>query len=117
MRKIETKIGTMYWDYSNKINNEICWLLDNNKKPIDAIYNKECIKGLKEINSVGDLVDLLALQNCTWAQTIEDLVEEINDTYYSDEEFADERFSIEDMKEYQGLHKVGSTYFVVDFDL
>ena len=77
---------------------------------------EETIKQLKTIQSIGDIVDILALQNCTWAQTIEELTEEINDIYYYDDECEDERLSTEEMKNYVFLNRVGTTYFVINFE-
>lgn len=116
-RKLETPIGTFYLDYGDFGDSTIhCTLLDSDKKWITNLYHKETIKKLKNIQSIGDIVDICALQNCTWAQTLEELAEELNDTYYWDEEYADERWTAEDLANYDFLNKVGTTYFIVDYE-
>ena len=113
-RKLETPIGTFYLLYNDSTDDIHCELLDSNSKWITNIYHKNTIKNLKTIQSIGDIVDILALQNCTWGQTIEDLTDEINDIYYY--EYENERFSVEEMKNYYFLNKVGTTYFIIDFE-
>ena len=115
-RKLETPIGIFYLAYNISDDTPHCDLLDSNKKWITYIYHKETINKLKNIQSAGDIVEICKLQNCTWAQTIEELAEEINDTYHWDEEYADERWTAEDLANYNFLNKVGTTYFIVDYE-
>ena len=115
-RKLETPVGTFYLLYNDSTSDIHCELLDSNSKWITNIYHKSIPNKLKSIHSVGDIVDILALQNCTWAQTIEELAEEINDTYYYDEECEDKKFTAEEMADYDFLNQVGTTYFVIDFE-
>lgn len=115
-RKLETPVGTFYLLYNDSIPDCYCALLDSDSKWITNIHYKATIKQLKTIQSIGDIVNILALQNCTWAQTIEELTEEINDIYYYDDECEDERLSTEEMKNYVFLNRVGTTYFVIDFE-
>lgn len=116
-RKLETPIGTFYLDYRNNLDNTIhSALLDSDKKFITNIYHKETIKELKNIQSIGDIVDILALQNCTWGQSIDELTDEINFVYFSCPESKEDRFSVDDLKNYDFLNKVGTTYFVIDFE-
>lgn len=115
-KRLETPIGTFYLLYNDVIPNCYCALLDSNSKWFTNIYHKETIKKLKQIKSVGDLVDLGIAENCTWAQTIEELTEEVNFMYFSDPEYPEDNFSVEDMQNYDFLNKVGTTYFVIDFE-
>ena len=115
-RKLETPIGVFYLLYNDSTSDIYCELLDSDSKWITNIYHKESIKKLENIHSIGDIVDILALQNCTWAQSIEELTAEINDTYYWEEEYQDEAFTLEDMQNYDFLNRVGTTYFIIDFE-
>lgn len=116
-RKLKTPIGDFYLQYDHPMKIDCyCDLLDSNRKLITPIYNKENIKELKNIRSIGDIVQILSLENCTWGQSIEELTEEINDTYLNDPEFPDDNFTPEDMKNYMFLNKVGKTYFIINFE-
>lgn len=117
-RKLETPIGTFYLEFNVDLTDSTiyCGLCDSNKKWITNIYHKETIEELKKIKSIGDLTDIGIAQNCTWAQSIAELTEEINDTYFWDEELEEERFSEEDMENYDFVNKVGTTYFIIDFE-
>ena len=85
-RKLETPIGTFYLEYGDFGDSAIhCALLDSNKEWITNLYHKSTINKLKNMTSIGDIVDICAFQNCTWAPTIEELAEELNEAYYWEE--------------------------------
>lgn len=116
-RKLETPIGTFYLEYGDFGDSTVhCALLDSDKIYFANIFHKENIKKLKNIQSIGDIVDICALQNCTWAPTIEELAKELNDIYHWYEECEDERWNAKDLAKYDFLYRVGDTYFVVDYE-
>ena len=117
-KKLETPIGIFYLTYNvDSTDSSIhCSLLDSDKKWITNIYHKETIKELKQIKSVGDLVNLGIAQTCSWAPTIEELTDLINDLYYWETEYKEDAFTLEDMQNYDFLNKVGDTYFIIDFE-
>lgn len=115
-RKLETPVGTFYLLYNDSTDDIHCELLDSNSKWITNIYHRSTIRKLKNIQCISELVDLGIADNCTWGQSIEELANEINDVYFWEDECEEDRFTTEEMADYDFVNQVGTTYFIIDFE-
>lgn len=111
-RRLETPIGTFYLLYNDSTSDIHCELLDSDSKWVTNIYHRSTIKKLKENQNIWNLADILALQNITWGNTIDELLDSIIDAFYDE---YDESIK-EELRDYDFINKVGTTYFIIDFE-
>lgn len=108
LRKIETKYGMFYY-CSNYDGESFYTLFDSDKKFITNFNHKETIKLIENVDDLGELVDILALQNITWGNSMIDLLDNVNDWYnLENENEIDETYDF--------INRVGTTYFTIDFE-
>jgi hypothetical protein len=108
LRKIKTKYGIFYY-CSNYDGEKFYTLFDSDKKFITNFNYKETIKLIENVDDLGELVDILALQNITWGNSMIDLLDNVNDWYnLENENEIDETYDF--------INRVGTTYFTIDFE-
>lgn len=121
LEKLTTPIGDFYLERG--LPDIALQLLDSNKEFITNIYENDperikwTLDHLKEIHSAGDLAGI-CVQSVTWGQSVEELTETLDDVYSLSEyreEREEEPWSVQDTIEY-GVNRVGTTYFICDFD-
>ena len=116
-KEIKTKVGTFYISNNSEREHFYCKLYDSNKEWVANITYKSTIDELKEIESIEDMVEIGICDNAIWSSTINDLFERYNfmmnvnyETYHKEEKLE----MYETFMSY--VNKVGSTYFVLDYD-
>lgn len=121
LEKLTTPIGDFY--INRGLPDVALQLLDSDKEFITNIYENDperikwTLDRLKKIHSAGDLAEI-CVQSVTWGQSIEEVTETLVDVYNLNdyrEEYEEEPWSVQDTIDY-GVNRVGTTYFICDFD-
>lgn len=110
MKQMHTKLGIFYIDKENSI----IKLLDSNKKWIGNFENIEELEPLYNFDDIQDFVDNYWCDNAIWGQSIE----EVYDTYCDavGKEYIEE-YEITLADFLKDVLRVGSTYFVLNYDM
>lgn len=102
MRTIESKMGTMYYERTKEKNPGFTYvLLDSNKEFISNIIDKDTIKAIKECDHPNMLFAEILGEFVCYAQSKEDLVDEINSVIKENNEkygYNDMLFSLEELE-------------------
>ena len=126
LRVVETKIGRMYVEF-DKTRGNVVYVLDSNKNYMGEIYceyaltergakltKKNCcdyaIECLKPISDAYDLAQIGVFSGCYFADSLEGLLEVINDRLIENEE---EPMTLDFLKQWEWLNQVGNTYICV----
>lgn len=121
LEKLTTPIGDFY--INRGLPDVAFQLLDSNKEFITNVYENDTerikwiLDRLKKIHSAGDLAEI-CVQSVTWDQSIEGLTETLVDVYGLEkynEEYEEEPWTVQDTIDC-GVNRVGTTYFICDFD-
>lgn len=111
MKKLKTKVGTLYYEKAHKDEPFKYVLLDSNKNFITNVYNKDYLEALENAETIGDQAELL--ESCYYSRSLQGLLEMINEDIedtnqmYSKNE---ELFTLEDLIDNEYLNNIGDYY-------
>lgn len=109
--EINAPIGVMYLEKNEEDNNVLYALLDSSKNFIVNIYNEDTIDEIKKCNHPQELFEAVLYEGICFAQSLEDLVDEINKVIEEkNEEFGydDSLLSLEDLENNDYYNQIGN---------
>lgn len=115
MEKIEAKLGTLYYE----IVEEEVKFYDSDENFMIKVYEEEkeeinkLIKKIIECEEIYDLFTMIFCEYICFAQSLEELLEVINDTIELENKiylYKDELLTMEDLKDNDYLNRIGNNY-------
>ena len=112
MRTLKTNMGKMYYEKTNEKNSGFTHvLLDSDKRFISNIYGgNKTIKEIKKCKHPQDLFEAILIEGICFAQTVDDLLDEINNMIKENNdkyECNNSLLSLEDLKDNDYHNRVG----------
>lgn len=111
MKTIKSKMGTMYYERTKEKNAGFDYvLLDSNKEFISNIIEKNTINAIKECDHPNMLFSEILGEFVCYAQSKEDLVDEVNSVIKEDNEkfeYNDPLLSLEDLEDNGYYNQIG----------